>query len=258
MSARGSRHGAQSIARSRSGAGSRAGLHRADAACLREPTQDLYCGFKLWRATPPAAVFPRQRLHGWVFDAEVLALARGLGFRVREVGVVWNDREGSKLSISEVLIPAIRELLAARRSVRAQAPGVARQTTVVDHPQAVLERGAPAGPGRARGLSLLQNPARVRERPSRRLRDRLRAALRGATALQERGNGTAPGSRKTLDEDEVLLLHHLVGRCVEEGDLVGDRELRATSQARARPRPRSGDPARAASRAPGYMPSGSG
>ena len=95
----------------------------------------MYCGFKLWRAPAAEAVFSRQRLHGWVFDAEVLALARRLGFRVREVGVVWNDREGSKLSIRQVLIPAIRELLAARRSVRSQEAGMPRQTTVVDHAQ---------------------------------------------------------------------------------------------------------------------------
>ena len=87
---------------------------------MREPTRDVYCGFKLWRAEAAEAVFSRQRLDGWVFDAEVLALARRLGFRVREVGVAWADREGSKLSITEVLIPAIRELLAARRSVREQ------------------------------------------------------------------------------------------------------------------------------------------
>ena len=87
---------------------------------LREPTKDVYCGFKLWRANAAEAVFSRQRLTGWVFDAEVLALARGLGFRVTEVGVAWADRRGSKLSITQVLLPAVRELLDARRNVRAQ------------------------------------------------------------------------------------------------------------------------------------------
>jgi glycosyltransferase involved in cell wall biosynthesis len=85
---------------------------------MREPASDVYCGFKLWRAGAAEAVFSRQRLDGWVFDAEVLGLARRLGFRVREVGIVWADREGSKLSIPRVLGPAVRELLAARRSVR--------------------------------------------------------------------------------------------------------------------------------------------
>jgi dolichyl-phosphate beta-glucosyltransferase len=87
---------------------------------MREPTKDVYCGFKLWRGNAAEAVFSRQRLTGWVFDAEVLALARGLGFRVTEVGVAWADRRGSKLSITQVLLPAVRELLDARRNVRAQ------------------------------------------------------------------------------------------------------------------------------------------
>jgi dolichyl-phosphate beta-glucosyltransferase len=87
---------------------------------MREPTRDIYCGFKLWRAAAAEAVFSRQRLDGWVFDAESLAMARGLGFRVSEVGIVWINREASKLSILHTLVPATRELLAARRSVRGQ------------------------------------------------------------------------------------------------------------------------------------------
>jgi dolichyl-phosphate beta-glucosyltransferase len=94
---------------------------------MREPTNDVYCGFKLWRGPAAEAVFSRQQLDGWVFDAEVLAMARRLGYGVREVGVAWADREGSKLSIVEVLLPAVRELLAARRSVRAQRQWTPRQ-----------------------------------------------------------------------------------------------------------------------------------
>jgi dolichyl-phosphate beta-glucosyltransferase len=98
---------------------------------MREPTRDVYCGFKLWRGDAAQAVFSRQRLTGWVFDAEVLALARGLGFRVTEVGVAWADRRGSKLSITQVLVPAVRELLAARQNVRAQLHAARRERSRV-------------------------------------------------------------------------------------------------------------------------------
>jgi dolichyl-phosphate beta-glucosyltransferase len=87
---------------------------------MREPAKDVYCGFKLWHAAAAEAVFPLQTLEGWTFDAEILALARRLGFRVHEVGIVWSDRDNSRLSIREVLLPATRELLAARRNVRRQ------------------------------------------------------------------------------------------------------------------------------------------
>ena len=63
---------------------------------LSEPTNDLYCGFKLWRADAAAETFSRIRVEGWVFDAEALAMARALGFSIREMGIDWADREGSR------------------------------------------------------------------------------------------------------------------------------------------------------------------
>lgn len=86
---------------------------------LREPTRDLFCGFKLWRAEAAEAAFRASRLDGWVFDAETLALARALGYRIAEVGIPWEDRKGSRLSMPRVIVPVTRDLLATRRRVRA-------------------------------------------------------------------------------------------------------------------------------------------
>ena len=104
---------------------------------MAEPTRDVYCGFKLWRGVAAQAVFSRQRVDGWVFDAESLAMARRLGYRVREVGIVWINREASKLSILRTLVPAVRELLVARRNVRGQTRAHAAVTTeaVTDSPE---------------------------------------------------------------------------------------------------------------------------
>ena len=88
---------------------------------LREPTSDLFCGFKLWRAEAAVDAYSRTRLEGWTFDAEVLAMARALGYRLREAGIVWTDREGSRVRMGHVLVPVVRELLAARRHVRREA-----------------------------------------------------------------------------------------------------------------------------------------
>jgi glycosyltransferase involved in cell wall biosynthesis len=88
-------------------------------AALREPTRDLFCGFKLWRAEAAEAAYRESRLDGWVFDAETLALARALGYRIAEVGIPWEDREGSRLSMPRVIVPVTRDLLAVRRRVRA-------------------------------------------------------------------------------------------------------------------------------------------
>jgi dolichyl-phosphate beta-glucosyltransferase len=88
---------------------------------MREPTTDLYCGFKLWRSRAAVDAYSRTRLEGWTFDAEGLAMARALGYSIRETGIVWTDREGSRVRMAHILLPVVRELLAARRHVRREA-----------------------------------------------------------------------------------------------------------------------------------------
>lgn len=85
---------------------------------LGEPTRDLFCGFKLWRGDAALAAYSRTRIDGWVFDAEALAMARALGYRIQETGIAWTERPGSRLSMARVLLPALRELRAARAHVR--------------------------------------------------------------------------------------------------------------------------------------------
>ena len=79
--------------------------------------RDVYCGFKLWTDEAAVNVFSQVHLDGWVFDAEALALGKRLGFGTAEVGIDWTDRPNSRLSIRNVLLPAVTELNAARRNV---------------------------------------------------------------------------------------------------------------------------------------------
>ena len=66
---------------------------------LRLPLHDTQCGFKLFRQDAARAVFERQQLDRFGFDAEALFIARKLGFEIREVPVRWNDVAGSKVSM---------------------------------------------------------------------------------------------------------------------------------------------------------------
>jgi dolichyl-phosphate beta-glucosyltransferase len=95
---------------------------------MGEPLRDVFCGFKLFTAPAAQDAFSRSRIDGWAFDVEVLALARALGYRVRACAITWKHRPGSRLSITRVVIPALRELVAARSYVRGQAAD-ARQAT---------------------------------------------------------------------------------------------------------------------------------
>jgi dolichyl-phosphate beta-glucosyltransferase len=96
------------------------GFQQYCRAILSEPTRDLFCGFKLWRGEAAEDVFERLSLDGWTYDAEAIAMARALGDRVSETGILWTDREGSRLKMGRILIPVIRELLAAKANVARQ------------------------------------------------------------------------------------------------------------------------------------------
>lgn len=113
---------------------------------MSEPLPDVFCGFKLFSAAAAQDVFSRAHIDGWAFDAEVLALARALGYRVRGCGITWVNRPESRLSMPRVVVPVLRELVGARRRVSAVsaslgAPGPSRDEAVA----AALEDPARSG-----------------------------------------------------------------------------------------------------------------
>ena len=66
---------------------------------VRLPFRDTQCGFKLFHATAATRIFPRQQLDGFSFDVEDLFIARKLRLKAVEVPVVWNNVEGTKVSL---------------------------------------------------------------------------------------------------------------------------------------------------------------
>jgi dolichyl-phosphate beta-glucosyltransferase len=60
---------------------------------------DTQCPMKGFSHEAAQAIFQRQRLAGWIFDAEVLYIARSLGYDVVEVPVQWSHVEGSRLKL---------------------------------------------------------------------------------------------------------------------------------------------------------------
>ena len=61
--------------------------------------RDTQCGYKLFSAEAATTLFPRTRVTGFAFDVEVLVIARQAGFEVREVGIVWNCRAESRVTL---------------------------------------------------------------------------------------------------------------------------------------------------------------
>jgi dolichyl-phosphate beta-glucosyltransferase len=57
---------------------------------------DTQCGFKFFQAGAAKELFARQRIDGYMFDVEILRLARRLGYEIEEVGVCWQDDGDSR------------------------------------------------------------------------------------------------------------------------------------------------------------------
>ncbi len=61
--------------------------------------RDTQCGFKFFRGEVARALFARQRIDGYMFDVEILHLALRGGYRIKEVGVRWQDDGDSRLEL---------------------------------------------------------------------------------------------------------------------------------------------------------------
>jgi dolichyl-phosphate beta-glucosyltransferase len=61
--------------------------------------EDTQCPMKGFEHAAARAIFREQRLSGWIFDAEVLYIARSLGYRVITVPVSWRHVDGSRLAV---------------------------------------------------------------------------------------------------------------------------------------------------------------
>jgi len=74
--------------------------------------KDTQCGFKLFSRKIIKSVFSRQTTSGFVFDAEVLLIARSLGYKIKELPVIWIDDIKSTLSIKKHIVNICKDLIA--------------------------------------------------------------------------------------------------------------------------------------------------
>lgn len=75
---------------------------------------DTQCGFKLFSREAAQTIFPVCTLNGFSFDIEVLHIAQRLGLHIREVGVHWYHRPGSKVRLLRDGTRMVRDLLKIR------------------------------------------------------------------------------------------------------------------------------------------------
>lgn len=80
--------------------------------------EDTQAGFKMFTRRSSEAIFPLQTIERWGYDIELLAIARQLGFRIREVPIVWINAPGSKVRLA-AYFEVLSEVLHIRRNVKA-------------------------------------------------------------------------------------------------------------------------------------------
>ncbi|KAJ4478435.1 Alg5-prov protein [Lentinula aciculospora] len=72
--------------------------------------RDTQCGFKLFSRPAARKLFPYQHLPSWMFDVELLLLAKAQNIPVREVDVQWHEVGGSKLNVVNASLGMLRDL----------------------------------------------------------------------------------------------------------------------------------------------------
>lgn len=76
--------------------------------------KDTQCGFKLFTRKTARFLFPNQHVERWAFDVELLFLAESHGIPMVEVGVTWEEIDGSKLSPLWSSLEMARDILRVR------------------------------------------------------------------------------------------------------------------------------------------------
>ena len=75
---------------------------------------DTQCGFKFFSRRAAVALFTKQKIDGYMFDVEILRLARLEGVRIQEVGVRWADDGDTRYDPIGGTIRNAKELLRIR------------------------------------------------------------------------------------------------------------------------------------------------
>lgn len=71
---------------------------------------DTQCGFKAFRAQAAQEIFGVAQINGWLFDIEVLALARHFGYKINILGANWVDEPNTHVTFSGYIKSLIEAL----------------------------------------------------------------------------------------------------------------------------------------------------
>jgi dolichyl-phosphate beta-glucosyltransferase len=79
---------------------------------------DTQCGFKFFVRDAAREIFSLQKIDGYMFDVEILALAQRLGYRIAQVPIRWRDDGDSRLNLFAGNLRNAYDVFRIRASVR--------------------------------------------------------------------------------------------------------------------------------------------
>lgn len=80
--------------------------------------KDTQCGFKLFENKAAKEIFNRMTFDRFSFDIEILAIARHLGYKILEVGILWYDDPHSTVSPIKDGLRMVSDAWQVRRNMR--------------------------------------------------------------------------------------------------------------------------------------------
>ena len=72
--------------------------------------RDTQCGFKFFQHAVAKELFRRQKIDGYMFDVEILAIARRLGYRIEQLPIHWRDDADSRLNLVTGNLHNVRDI----------------------------------------------------------------------------------------------------------------------------------------------------
>jgi dolichyl-phosphate beta-glucosyltransferase len=82
---------------------------------LLKEFNDTQCGFKLLRGNIAREIAPKLTIDGFAYDVEMIYLAKKYGYRIVEVGVIWDNSIESKVKILDSSLNMFFDLLRIKR-----------------------------------------------------------------------------------------------------------------------------------------------
>jgi dolichyl-phosphate beta-glucosyltransferase len=72
--------------------------------------QDSQCGFKFFQHAVAKELFRRQKIDGYMFDVEILAIAQRLRYRIEQLPIHWRDDADSRLNLVSGNLRNVRDI----------------------------------------------------------------------------------------------------------------------------------------------------